>query len=252
MELEKEYQDNIEWTKKIRQAIKNNKIVPYVQPIVNFEDKSFEKYEVLARMIDTQENVITPYYFLNIAKKNKLYNHLTIEIIKKTFDFFDGTPYHFSINISILDILNPATVSFILSRLKRFSNPRHITFELLESEGIENYDKVSEFIKKVKDKGCKIAIDDFGSGYSNFEHILKLKVDLIKIDASLIKNIDTNKNAQIIVKTIVDFANSLGIETCAEFVWNESVYQKVKSIGVTSIQGYHISQPYPMEDIKSV
>jgi EAL domain-containing protein (putative c-di-GMP-specific phosphodiesterase class I) len=95
----------------------------------------------------------------------------------------------------------------------------------------------------MKELGCRIAIDDFGSGYSNFEHILKLNIDYIKIDGTLIKNIDHDVNAQIVVKTIVDFAQRLNILTVSEFVHNEEVYKKVKDLSIDRTQGFFLAQP---------
>ena len=118
-----------------------------------------------------------------------------------------------------------------------------IIFEILESEGIENYEEVSSFIDEMKSLGCKIAIDDFGSGYSNFEHLLKLNINYIKIDGSLIKNIDTDKYAQIVIETIVDFASKLNITTIAEYVHNESVHEKVKKLNIHRSQGFYLAEP---------
>lgn len=120
---------------------------------------------------------------------------------------------------------------------------KNIVFELLESEGIENYTEVKHFINNIKQYGCKVAIDDFGSGYSNFSHILNLNVDYIKIDASIIKNIDKDQNCEYIAKLIVDFSNKVGIKTIAEFVHSRSVFEKVKEIGITYSQGYYFSEP---------
>lgn len=249
MEIEKEYKNNIVWTKKLKKAIKDEKIVVYCQPIAYTKDKKIAKYEMLVRMIDGEDNVISPFHFLSIAKKNKLYSHITTTVIYKAFEKFNHSNHSFSVNLSILDILDEETVTFILSQLNNYVNPELITFELLESEGIENYEQVLEFIDRVKSLGCKVAIDDFGSGYSNFEYMLNLKVDLIKIDASLIKNIDTSRNAQVIVTTIISFAKNLGIETCAEFVHSQEVYDKLVELGVNYVQGYYISEPYPVEKV---
>lgn len=249
MRIEKEYEYNIEWTKKIKQAIKNDNIIAFCQPIATIEDKKTSKYEVLARMKDETETIISPYAFLNVAKKNKLYPFITRAIIEQAFEKFAKTDNKFSINLSILDILNPKTVNFIFKNLDSYSNTENITFEILESEGIENYEDVLKFIEKIKDYGCQIAIDDFGSGYSNFEYMLSLKVNLIKIDASLIRDIHKSSNARVIVKTIVSFANTLGIKTCAEFVHCQEVYDELLKIGVTLVQGYYIGKPIPIDEV---
>lgn len=132
----------------------------------------------------------------------------------------------------------------LLTRRIRNNNLK-ITFEILESIRIENYAEVSQFIKNVKEYDCKVAIDDFGSGYPTLAHILNLDVDYLKIDASLIKNLDTDKNSQIVVETIVGFANKLGIKTIAEFVHSKEVFDKVVEMGIDYSQGYYITEPKP-------
>ena len=102
-----------------------------------------------------------------------------------------------------------------------------------------------EFIKTVKALGSKIAIDDFGSGYSNYEYILRLNVDYIKIDSSLIKNIATDKNSQVLIETIVDFTKKLNIQTIAEFVHSKEVYDEVKKLKIDFSQGFYLGEPGP-------
>ena len=120
---------------------------------------------------------------------------------------------------------------------------KRIIFEFVESENIENYEEVKLFIQNIRNFGCKIAIDDFGIGYSNFEHILELKPDFLKIDASLIKTIHTDKNLQIIVKTIRNFASELNILTVAEYVHSKEVFDMEKKLGIDYTQGYFIGEP---------
>ena len=237
--------DEILWTNKISEAIRNKKIVPYFQPIFNIKENTIKKYESLMRMITTDEKVLTPYYFLSMSQKIGLYFKLTGSMIYSTFDFFVNKNIEFSINISASDILDETTRKLILNNVKNFYNPKYIVFEILESEGINNFSEVISFIKTVKELGCKIAIDDFGSGYSNFERLSKLEIDYVKIDGSLIKNIDKDKNSQILVQMIVGFAKELGIKTIAEFVHSEDVFNKVKELGVDYAQGYYIGEPKP-------
>ena len=102
---------------------------------------------------------------------------------------------------------------------------------------------VLEFVKEVKRYGAKIAIDDFGSGYSNFSMLAVMKVDYIKIDGSLISNIDRNENSLLVVESIVDFARKLGISVIAEFVYSSTIYSKVKELGIEYSQGFYIDKP---------
>ncbi len=234
---------NLNWEKKIKSAIEEKRIIPFFQPIINNKTGEIEKYETLIRMIDEDKKIISPYLFLQPSKKYKLYNYLTKIMIEKAFEVFKDINKEFSINISVDDILDESTNNFIIKKLKYYKNPERVVFEILESEGIENYSKVMDFIMDIKACGGKIAIDDFGSGYSSFEHILKLNPDYLKIDASMIKNITRDKNSEIITTTIVEFARKIGLKTIAEFVHSEEVYEKVKNIGVDYSQGYYLGEP---------
>ena len=237
---------NIQGIALLKDAIANDKIEPYFQAIYNLHTKKIEKYESLVRIIGHDGEVISPYQFLDIAIKAKLYPHITYTMIEKTFAFFeDKEEFEFSINLSIDDMLNEKTVAFILDKLSKYKNPNRVVFEILESNEIANYEDIKNFIKKVKAYNVKIAIDDFGSGYSNFSHVLELNVDYLKIDASLIKNIITDENARKITQTIVTFAHNIGLQTIAEFVEDQESLELLEKLGVDFIQGYYISKPSP-------
>ena len=243
MAMAKEYEKNFDWTKRLKKAIENDKIVPVFQPIVDTDTQMTVKYEALMRMLDDQGLYIAPIHFLELAKKNKLYHELTKIIIEKSFAEFQNLPYMVSINISVEDILNKEIYGFIISKLDEFNIGNKVVFEIIESEGIENFDQVLSFINDVKAFGAKISIDDFGTGYSNFEYLMKLKVDYIKIDGSMIKSIDCDKNAQMITRSIVSFAKNMEIKTVAEFVHSKNVAEKVKEMGVDFSQGYYFGEP---------
>ena len=235
--------ENIIWTKKIKDAIADNRIVPFFQPIVNNRLGTIEKCEALIRMIDENGEIISPYFFLDIAKKAGLYKELTIIMLEKTFEVLNETDYEISINLLLQDIASSEIRSLIIEKLEKAKNPKKVVFEIVESEGIENFKEVTDFIKEIKKYGSKIAIDDFGTGYSNFSYLMKLNVDYIKIDGSIIKNIHKDKSAELVTKTIVAFAKGLGIETVAEFVSEEEIYNKTKELNIDYSQGYYFSEP---------
>ncbi|MDD5716516.1 MAG: EAL domain-containing protein [Sulfuricurvum sp.] len=243
MAVAKEYEKNFEWTKRLKKAIEEDKIVPVFQPIVDTQTEEIVKYEALIRMVDDNGLFIAPVHFLQLAKKNKLYHQLTKIMIEKTFERFRDLPYLVSINLSVEDILNREIYNFIFKKLEETQIGKKIIFEIIESEGIENFNQVIEFIESVKQYGVKISIDDFGTGYSNFEYLMKLKVDYIKIDGSMIKNLDNDKNSQTITKSIVDFAKNMNIKTVAEFVHSKNVYEKVREFDVDYSQGYYFGEP---------
>lgn len=242
LELEKDYEKNIFWTLKIKKALDEDKIVPYFQPIYNLKTNKIEKYEALVRLIDGN-NVISPYYFLDISKKSKQYLQLTKTMIQKTFDYFRDKDFEFSINLTFEDIKSEYISSFIIELLKEYKIGKRVVFEVVESEEIDNFRKINEFFVIIREYGCKIAIDDFGSGYSNFEYLAKLNVDYIKIDGSLIKDILINKSSQNIVSMLVNFAKGQKVKTIAEFVSNKDILNKVRELGIDYVQGYYIKEP---------
>ena len=243
MNIEHEYEQNLKWAKRIKDAIENNRIEPLFQPIVDTKTSKIVKYEALMRMIDEKGEYLSPIHFLELAKKNKLYPKLTKIIIEKTFEIFKNIDAQVSINLSVYDVLNEDVYSTIIEKLNEYKLGDKIVFELIESDGIENYKEVIEFINEVKKTGAKISIDDFGTGYSNFEYIMKLKVDYIKIDASMIKDIDKNINSQMVTETIIDFAKKMNIQTIAEFVHSQSVFDVVREMGIDFAQGYYFGKP---------
>lgn len=243
LKVEQQYKNNIEWVKKINLAIQNDKIVPFFQPIFDNKMNTLVSCECLMRLIDEDNNVITPFHFLNIAKKSKLYVKLTKIMIKKSCQYFEHLDCDFSVNLSVEDMLDEEIVNYIKFNMKRYNVSKKIVFEILETEGIESYEEVSLFIEEMKSIGCRIAIDDFGSGYSNFAYLLQLNIDYIKIDGSLIKNLDNDLNAKMVVETIVSFAKKLNVIVIAEYVHNEAIHQKVKELNIDRSQGFHLSEP---------
>ncbi|MEA3314324.1 MAG: EAL domain-containing protein [Campylobacterota bacterium] len=240
--LNNEYQNNIKWAKKIKYALEWDNFTPVFQPIVNNHNGIWEKYECLVRMED-EDKLISPYFFLDISKKTKHYTEITRIMLEKSFEIFKDKDLEFSVNLTIEDILNEDIKSYIFSMLESYGIGSRVVFEIVESESIENFEQIALFIEKIKSYGCKIAIDDFGTGYSNFEYLMKLKADYIKIDGSMIKDIDKNKDAQLVVTTIVDFARKMGMKTIGEFIENESIQNKVKELGIDYSQGYYFSKP---------
>ncbi len=243
MQVSKQYEHNIKWTKILKEALDDGRVMPHFQPILDIKTNTVTKFECLVRLVEEYGSVVPPFAFLNVAKKSKLYPQLTRTMVEQSFRAFELTNYEFAINISVDDIENTITREFIYEKLANYTKPKRVVFEITESEGIENFAEVSDFIKHVKNLGAKIAIDDFGSGYSNFAYIMKLDVDYIKIDASIIKNIVVDKNSYIITKTIVDFCKQIGMQTIAEYVCEKDIFDVVKELGVDYAQGYFIGEP---------
>ncbi|WP_457748361.1 EAL domain-containing protein [Sulfurimonas sp.] len=243
MHFEDEYQRNLQLSYIVREAVENDRILPYFQAIVDNKTKQITKYECLARLMDANEKILSPLLFIPIAKNIKIYKEVTKTIVNKSFATFEDNEFEFSINLSIEDIMSNEIFNFILDKLKNSKAASRVTFELLESEAVQDFKKVDRFMSEVVRYGAKIAIDDFGSGYSNFSYITKIDADYIKIDGSLIENIDIDEASEIVVDTIVQFAKKLGIKTIAEYVHSSVVMDKVCELGIDYSQGFYIDEP---------
>ncbi|WP_419233704.1 EAL domain-containing protein [Aliarcobacter cryaerophilus] len=242
IELYNKLKENKKLIEELKNALISNNLLIYGQKLINNISKK-EKYEILMRIKLEDGSILTPYSFLKEAKKAKLYLGMTRMLVKKACEYFKDKDIDFNLNLTLEDIKDQYTMDFIVNAMEKTNTAKQITFEIVESEGIESFTEVSNFIKKAKKLGCKIAIDDFGTGYSNFEYIIKLDVDYIKIDGSLIKNINTDNNLYLTVQTIVGFAKALKIKTVAEFVHNEEVLNCVKNLDIDYSQGFFIDEP---------
>ncbi len=239
--LEK-YKEHLEMLKKLQWAFKNDKIVPFYQPIVD-KNKNIVKYEALVRLIDENGKVLSPFFFLDVAKKSRYYIEITKKVIDKAINKIIEKNISVSINITLEDIEDKEMRAYIFDKLNLIKDKSKITFEIVENEDVKENEMVKEFLKKIKKMGAMIYIDDFGSGYANFDYLIKLAPDGVKIDGTLIKNIIDDKNSQIIVQTIVSFAKEMNIKTIAEFVENEKIFEMLKKMGIDYYQGYYFSPP---------
>ena len=239
-----EKQNHIFWINRIKRALDEDRIIPFFQPIYNNKTKKIEKYEALLRLIDEEGNIIEPANFLHIAKLENSYFEITKRIINKTFEIFKNRSEEVSINFSFIDIENSDIYHYIFLKLKEMKDfAKRLVIELVEDENIKDYGIVKTFIYEAKQYGVKIAIDDFGSGYSNYKRIFDLNVDYVKIDGSLIKDIDTSPLSRNIVSSIKSFTEKSGIKTIAEYVANENIFQIINELNIEYSQGYYIGKP---------
>jgi len=239
--------ENLKMLKVIKIALKNDKILPYFQPIHHIAQNKTFKYEALVRMFDEDGNLIAPGpYFLDVAKKGKLYSQVTKILFKKVIKKIREERCEISINISSLDIEDQQMSEYLLKLLEDNQDVTNMmTFELLEDKETQDYAYVNKFINKAREFGIKIAIDDFGSGYSNFIRIIEFKPDIIKIDGSLIENIVNSESNRKTVEAIKIFAQKIGAQTVAEYVTNKETYEVIKELGIDYAQGFYIGKPEP-------
>ncbi|WP_419763976.1 MAG: EAL domain-containing protein [Arcobacter sp.] len=235
--------DSLKMLHTLKEGFSSNNVIPVYQAIYDNASKTTYKYEALVR-IKQEDTLISPYFFIDVAKKFKLYHKITEEILKHTFEDFKDISDEFSINLSYIDIINANTNKYIFKMLE--ANPqvaKRLTIEFLETENIMNYEILIQFTEQIRKFGAKIAIDDFGSGYSNWNNVLKLRPDFIKIDGSLIQNLLNNQDNINIIKLIVEFSKINNIKTVAEFVDNDKLAELIIELGIDYSQGYLYAQP---------
>ncbi len=227
----------------LSKILEEENVIPYYQCIVN-KNGEVIKYEALMRLKEGSK-IYSPFQFMDAIIEAKLYNRFSRMMIKKVFSEIKHFSVPVSINLSFSDIADQITRETVLDLLKTNTGGK-IVFEILETENIEQFDIVYNFINEVKKYGVKIAIDDFGSGYSNLVNILRLYPDYLKIDASLVKNLDDQKYVEI-VKFIAGFAHKFNIITTAEFVSDKEKFKILKNIEIDEFQGYYFCEPQPLK-----
>jgi len=251
LEKEKEFaMKKLQTFNMLRKAINTYNIVSFFQPIVDNKTKKIVKYESLVRLIDEENNIVSPYHFLDTAKEGKYYHEITSIVLRNSFRALFYTDMEISINLSSLDIEEEQTQKEFFSLLERYKTEAHrITIELVEDESVNEIKITKKFIETIKKHGVKIAIDDFGKGFSNFSRVLAYTPNYIKIDGTLVRDIEESNISRNLVETIVFFCKKQGIKTIAEYVENENIFNILCSLGVDYSQGYHFGKPERLKKI---
>jgi diguanylate cyclase (GGDEF)-like protein len=249
-ENRKAIEENMRWIKKLKTASSDGRFKPYFQPIVDSNTQKIYKYEALIRYINDDGSEVAPFHFLDIAKKAKLFPVISKVMLTSVVDIIKERNVRVAVNLSFDDTVNKETSKFIFDMLdKNRDITNMLDFEILESEEIKNFHIVRDFIAQLKTYGCNIGVDDFGAGYSNFNMLEELDVDFVKIDGSLIKEINALPKYQLIVETISQFCQKLNIKTVAEYICDKDVYETTKKLNIDYMQGYYFGKPAPEDSI---
>ncbi|HIC43518.1 MAG TPA: EAL domain-containing protein [Sulfurimonas sp.] len=248
--------DTLYWIQTVKDALKNDRIMSYYQPIHNNETGRIEKYEALCRILDKEGHVLSAGDFIKPSFLAGLTTKISRIMIDKAFKYFQHIKYAFSINISSQDFHENYLEDFLQYKCEYYHiSLTRVYLEVIESITIDGSDETLHQIQRLRAKGFNITIDDFGVEQSGFSRLLRLEAKTIKIDSSFIKNIDTNLSHQMIVKNIVSFAKRIGAKTVAEYVQSQAIHDKVCELGIDYSQGYYIGEPSaqimqdPMQDV---
>jgi diguanylate cyclase (GGDEF)-like protein len=228
----------------VKEAIEEKRIFCEYQPIVHLVSNQIVGYEALVRIRDRDGKTLYPGMFLPNIVHSNIYKELTLMILQMIFQKVHDNQCSISVNLNITDILDDDIYTAIKSHIDLINEDAvFLTFELLEEEQITSLDTLKERIKSLHSLGSKISLDDFGSGYSNFNHIFTLDVDVIKIDGSLIKDIDTSDISYKLVESIIAFARASNKKVVAEYIHSPKVLEIVKELGIIYGQGFYLGKP---------
>ena len=224
--------------------MENDLVVAYFQGIHNNVSNEIDKYEALVR-IEHDGTVYAPNAFMDVAMNHGFYPKITERMLLKAFQTFAGRTERVSVNLMLNDIIRPDFLNMVESSAESTGMElSRVVFEFVETADLDEYlEVVAETVAELHARGAKVAIDDFGTGYANFTYLQSLGVDILKIDGSLINNLDRSAADRAIVGCISRLALDLGIETIAEYVESEEIQKLVCDLGIKGSQGYLFCKP---------
>lgn len=245
----KDIQANIKMTKLVYAAFMEDTLIPYFQPIVDVNTGKVFKYETLIRIHTHKNQTFYPKDFFHVLKKTAIYSHAMKQVIKKSINIAMKKQIDITINLEIVDIEYTDIAQWLLEEIQKNKLGKKITIEITEREKAKNFPLLIDYFNKIHSNDSRIALDDFGCGYSNLEMIMHIPLDFIKIDGNFIVGVDTDPYKERIIRAVVEFAKALNIKTIAEFVSSQEIYTKVRDLGVDYVQGYFIGEPIKFDEI---
>jgi diguanylate cyclase (GGDEF)-like protein len=251
--------DEMQWVARVQKALEEDLFVLYYQPIVPLQsDENGDHFELLIRMRGEEGEIIAPQHFLPAAEHYHLSARVDCWVIKAAVQWLqqhDSCLQRLSlcsINLSGLSVGNQQVLDCILEIFGSFSIPREkICFEITETATISRMNVAIKFINRLRREGFLFSLDDFGSGLSSFGYLKNLPVDFLKIDGMFVKNMDQDKFDYTIVKSIAEIGRVTGKRTVAEFVESRGIAEHLRALGIDFAQGYHFSEPRPLEELAS-
>lgn len=242
----------MKWVGKIDKILEEESLEIRCQRIQPIDGDSLSQphFEVLVGVKDDHGNIVPPGEFIKAAEWYRRMSAVDRHVIKRTLSWMEKNHEAleniagFSINLSGQSLNEEGFVDFILEQLESVQVPREkICFEVTETMGIVNLSDATLFIERIKDAGCRFALDDFGSGMSSYGYLKNLPVDMVKIDGVFVKNLVANSSDYAVVKSITEIAHFMKKKVVAEFVENDEALDLLREIGVDYAQGYMFDKP---------
>ncbi len=242
------------WVPIIRKALEQGLFKLVFQPVQHVKSGHIRHYEALIRMLDDDGNIIGPSDFIPVCERMGLIHEIDRYMVSKVIETIsvlskDQADVSLHVNLSGHAFQDPALYQLIKDSIAKYQiNPNRLLFEITETAAVANANQTREMVSKLRELGCRFALDDFGSGFSSFNYVKEFPVDQLKIDGAFIRNLVSDPVDQSLVRSMIDVGRSLGKEVIAEFVEDEETYELLKRYGVDYVQGYYIGKPLPFDD----
>ncbi|HED16911.1 MAG TPA: EAL domain-containing protein [Gammaproteobacteria bacterium] len=237
------------WKDRMLDALEHDRLVLAFQPIVSTRNLIISRYEVLVRLRAEDGQIFPPGQFIPLAEEFGLISRIDKVIVRKALRAMKKQYEHnpqisFSINLSGRSVGDPDMLSLIEEELTdaRFDR-QQVTFEITESAAIYDLSRAIAFTRRIQQLGCRLALDDFGVGFSSFSYLKQLHADVLKIDGAFVRDIHNNEDDQLFVKALVDVSRGLNMKTVAEFVETQECLDMIRQLGVDYAQGYFVGKP---------
>ncbi|MHB1098759.1 MAG: putative bifunctional diguanylate cyclase/phosphodiesterase, partial [Burkholderiales bacterium] len=241
---------NRDHAEKLRDALKNDRIIPYYQPIFDCRSGKIWAFETLARLVEPNGETLSAGMFIETIEKYGLGRELDRVIIGQALaamrvrmDEGEEPPRLF-INLSAQEIQGRGILGFAEQLCIEMNIPPHaVVFEILERDAIGDMTHMRKFLSNLREKGFSFALDDFGSGYNSFHYLRELHFDYVKIDGAFVRNILNSKIDYALVRNLSHLCQDIGILTVAEFVESEEILDALRDMGIDYVQGFHLALP---------
>lgn len=239
---------------RIRDALTQDRLSLYTQPIHDLTSGGIERYELLLRMTSEEGELLPAASFIEAAERSGMAQELDRWVVARALELLaererEGRPLSFHVNLSGASLTDLSVLEFIERRLDEGgADPRRCTFEITETANVYDFDAAAGFADRLTDFGCQVAIDDYGAGFGPFHYLKRIPFDLIKIDGSFIRDMPRSDADQLTVKAIVQIARGLGKETIAEYVQDDATTAMLREYGVDMAQGYHLGRPMALAE----
>ncbi len=243
MGLEERSVHDVEMLSVINDAIAHRRVMPYYQGIYDNVLQKITMYESLMRLSDEDGKLYFPNDFFPVAKKYGLYGDLSRQMIDKVMLAFADREEQVTMNLSMQDIQDERMTNLIYGHMKQASCPQKYVFEVVETEDVHDYELLGQFADRIHAYGGKIALDDFGSGFSNLVHVLGLDLDYLKVDGGIIRKVCIDPDCRSLLELVAMWCKHHAKKIIAEYVENSDIQQVLCSYQVDYSQGYYFSRP---------